>query len=204
MSLPPLQLRSISTSEYLVSGNVTVAAGAAIAPGVILQADADSQIVIQSGVCIGIGTVLHAHQGLIEIQQGANVGAEVLLVGRVTIGRNACIGAATTILNTTIAPSQLVPPGSLLGELSQSDADSQVDELQVTNTVVLPAEDSGAAPVDSPALNGSSPSEPSTGVSVYGQMYVNQLLVKMFPNSRRTTTPDQPTLEKPAEDPWDD
>jgi carbon dioxide concentrating mechanism protein CcmN len=189
-----------------MSGDVTIQDGAAIAPGVLLQADRDGRIVIRSGACIGVGAVLHAHQGTVEVGEGANVGAEVLLIGQVSIGANACIGSATTILNSAIAAGEVVPPGSLIGDNSRPE-----EALQVTDTVVYPmaeAVSNGAsAPesTDSPPVSQdeSSPQE-KAGVNVYGQMYVNQLLVKMFPNSARI---NQPTSNKPSlasEDPWDD
>ena len=78
-----------TTQQYCVSGDVAICAGVAIAPGVLLQADAGSRIVIRSGVCIGLGCVIHARQGTITINEGANLGAGVLLIGDVTIGARA-------------------------------------------------------------------------------------------------------------------
>jgi carbon dioxide concentrating mechanism protein CcmN len=211
MSLPPLQLRPISTSHYYVSGDVTIQDGAAIAPGVLLQADPNSRVIVKAGACIGIGAVLHAHQGTVEVGEGASIGAEVLLVGQVTIGARACVGSATTIFNSAIALGQVIPPGSLIGDHSR-----QAEVLQATDTVVYPAAEAAqngtattpakAAPSPEPlqADNSATLAE-SSGVNVYGQMYVNQLLVKLFPNSQHTqaaaTEPNQPFLEK---SPWDD
>lgn len=204
MSLRSLQLNPISTSHYYTSGDVTIHAGVAIAPGVLLQADANSRIVIQAGVCIGIGAILHAHNGAIEIGEGANIGAEVLLVGRVQIGGSACLGAATTVINSTVARGQIIPPGSLIGDNSRSP-----DELQATDTVIYPATDSLTAssgtsepPSPTEVNNLAIPNEEKPSVNVYGQMYVNRMFVKMFPHHPRTSplaesAPDQ-------EDPWDD
>jgi carbon dioxide concentrating mechanism protein CcmN len=47
------------------------------------------------------------------------------MVGQGTIGGNACIGAATTVFNCSVAPEQVVPAGSILGDSSR-----QVDENQ--------------------------------------------------------------------------
>lgn len=205
MSLPPLQLRPISTSHYYISGDVTIQDGAAIAPGVLIQADPESRVIIKAGACIGIGSILHASQGTVEIGEGANIGAEVLLVGRVTIGAHACVGSATTILNSSVELGQIIPPGSLLGDNSR-----QADVLQVTDTVTYPSPAevvSNGQPTPAVAEPESTdlvkPVE-SPGVNVYGQVYVNQLLVKMFPNSQRnnTTLPTSPGIS--AEDPWDD
>lgn len=206
MSLPPLQLQPVSTSHYYISGDVTIQSGAAIAPGVLIQADPDSRIVIKKGACIGLGSVIHACQGTLEIGEGANIGAAVLLLGQVTIGANACIGSATTILNSSVELGKVIPPGSLIGDTSRS-----LDELQATDTVVYDATTSppaAAVPVlpttDPPATVEPPGAIESSGMNVYGQVYVNQLLVKMFPNSHRATS--APTPEKPVlgEDPWDD
>jgi len=61
---------------------VTIHPSAAIAPGVLLQADPESQIIIAAGVCVGMGTILHAHAGILEVSQEQNIGAGVLIVGR--------------------------------------------------------------------------------------------------------------------------
>jgi len=65
MHLSPLQ--PISNSHFYVSGNVTIHPSAAIAPGV--SADPESQIIIAAGVCVGMGTILHAHAGILEVSQ---------------------------------------------------------------------------------------------------------------------------------------
>ncbi|UBF23931.1 hypothetical protein K9N68_19495 [Kovacikia minuta CCNUW1] len=205
MSLPSLQLQPISTSHFYTSGDVTIQDGVAIAPGVLIQADPGSRIVIKAGVCIGIGSILHAQQGTVEVGEGANIGAEVLLIGQVTIGANACIGSAATILNASVAWGQVVPSGSLIGDTSR-----QMQELQATDTVTYPAAEpqNHQAPADPPTVEptvvepSSKPVE-SSGVNVYGQVYVNQLLVKMFPNSRRSDSPS-PESDSLAKDPWED
>lgn len=205
MSLPPLQLRPISTSHYYTSGDVTIQDGAAIAPGVLIQADPQSRVIIKAGACIGIGSILHASQGTVEIGEGANIGAEVLLVGHVTIGANACVGSATTILNSSVELGQIIPPGSLIGDNSR-----QADVLQVTDTVTYPSPAevvSNGQPT--PAVAEPEPTDlvkpiENPGVNVYGQVYVNQLLVKMFPNSQRNNTTLPASPGNSAEDPWDD
>lgn len=114
MHSPPLQLLPVSTDHYWVSGDVAIAPGAAIAPGVLLQADPDSQIVIGVGVCIGMGSILHASGGRLTIGDGAMIGAGVLIVGAIGIGDRVCIGSATTISNRSVGSGTLIPPGSLL------------------------------------------------------------------------------------------
>ncbi|NJK53450.1 MAG: hypothetical protein HC936_12730 [Leptolyngbyaceae cyanobacterium SU_3_3] len=117
--LPSLQLRSIDTAHYFVSGDVTIHEGAAIAPGVLIQAAPESRIVIGVGACIGLGSVIHAHGGTIEIGAGASIGAGVLLVGQVKIGAHACVGSSSTIMNGGVEAEGVVPPGSLMGDRSR-------------------------------------------------------------------------------------
>lgn len=208
MSLPlSLQLRPVSTSHYYISGDVTIQAGVAIAPGVLIQADPNSRIVIKTGACIGIGSILHAYSGTLEVGEGANIGAEVLLVGAVKIGANACIGAATTIYNGSVEWGQMIPPGSLIGDPSR-----RPEELKATNTVIYPptqevsVEVQETSPPAAPlAENGDSSKleTQASGVNVYGQVYVNQLLVKLFPNRQPTPPPTSDPLPS-ADDPWAD
>lgn len=124
MHLPPLP--SITNSHVIVIGDVSIDKSAAIAPGVILQADPDSRIIIAAGVCIGMGAILHAHKGIIEIDPGAILGAGVLVVGVGKIGANACIGAATTIWNSSVDSWQILPAGSVIGDKGRKIADASV------------------------------------------------------------------------------
>ncbi len=117
MSVPPLRL-SDNFNSY-ISGEVIIHPSAVIAPGVILQAGQKGKIIISSGVCIGTGSILQVHEGTLEIGANANLGAGFLMVGPGKIGENACIGSATTIFNGLVAPGEVVPPGSILGENSR-------------------------------------------------------------------------------------
>ena len=148
MSLSPLHL-TCNFNSY-ISGEVTIDPSAAIAPGVILQADPNSEIIIAAGVCIAMGAVLHARDGILEIEAGATIGAGVLLVGRGKIGANACIGSATTILNCSIEPEQVVAPNSLLGDTSR-----KADLTAAKETTIPPTT---AAEVTQP-LSGAGPDE---------------------------------------------
>ncbi len=105
-----------------MSGEVAISPDAVIAPGVVLMADPQSKIVVGAGVCLGLGVVLHAHQGSIVIEASASLGAGVLVVGNCRIGTQACVGASTTLHNASVPPSQLVPPGSLLGQSGRSSS----------------------------------------------------------------------------------
>jgi carbon dioxide concentrating mechanism protein CcmN len=117
MSLPPLRLGH--NFDVYISGEVIVHPSAVIAPGTILQAAPNSKIIIGSGVCIGMGSILKVHEGTLEVESGANLGAGLLMIGQGKIGANACIGSATTIFNCSVAPGQVVPPGSILGDTSR-------------------------------------------------------------------------------------
>lgn len=114
MQLPLLQ--PVDNVEPFVSGDVKIAPSAAIASGVILQAASGCEIMIAAGVCIGMGAILHAYQGNIEVESGATIGAGVLVVGKSKIGANACIGAVATIFEHDLEARQVVPPASVIGE----------------------------------------------------------------------------------------
>jgi carbon dioxide concentrating mechanism protein CcmN len=123
MYLPPLHPQP--HRDIYVSGDVTIHPSAAIAPGVLIQAEADSRVVIGSGVCIGMGAVIHAYAGLLEVQSGAVLGAGVLLMGVSQVGAGASIGASSTILDSTISAQTIVPPGSLIGDRSRQGVISE-------------------------------------------------------------------------------
>ena len=204
----PLQLCPIDTAHYLVSGDVTIHEGVAIAPGVLLQADPGSKIVIGAGVCIGIGSVLHVHKGVLKVGAGASIGAGVLLVGQVTIGDRACIGAATTILDSSVEIGALVAPGSLLGDRSRPSKALEVaqepapvpeappDPWAESQTLSQPESLRADLPSEEPSSESSLPEPPlpkpdPVAASVYGQSYVNNLLVKLFPqNQQNYNSPD--------------
>ncbi len=130
-----LNFEPISTAQqYCVSGDVAIYAGVAIAPGVLLQADEGSRIVIRAGVCIGLGCVIHAHQGTITINEGANLGAGVLLIGDVTIGARACLGSAVTVLNSVIEPGKILESGMVVGDKSRRvELDDLLDSIPMND-----------------------------------------------------------------------
>jgi carbon dioxide concentrating mechanism protein CcmN len=206
MHLPTLPL---SSNPYVyVEGDVSIAPSAAIASGVILRAAPGSKIIIAAGVCIGLGTILHAHGGTLEVEAGANLGAGVLMVGKGKIGANACVGTITTIWNDSIEPWQVVPAGSVVG-----DKGRQIDDISSVNP--LPESSPSSLTVQD-ALNGQVPSNPmegttsptnadsqtepqaeepnlEVGTSVYGQGNLNRLLKTLFPYNNQS-------LNRPSED----
>lgn len=218
MHLPTLPL--VSQSQVCVEGDVTIDPSAAIAPGVILRADPGSRIAIAAGVCIGMGAILHAHQGTLEVEAGANLAAGVLVVGKGKIGANACIGAIATIWNASIEPWQVVSAASVVGDKGR----------QLTEKMPAPAA-TAAAPTphapdpttvstgqaDEGSLNGQNPPEraateeaideeastepkaeaPSkevgdeVGTSVYGQGSLDRILKTLFPYNQSLNRPPE-------------
>ncbi|HEY9814384.1 MAG TPA: hypothetical protein V6D20_01050 [Candidatus Obscuribacterales bacterium] len=117
MSLPLLP--PTNDNHFILSGDVTLHPGTAIAPGVVLQADPGSRIVIEAGVCIGMGSVLHAYQGTVHLEQGAILGLQVLVVGAGRVGQNACLGSGVTVFACDVAAGTVVPAGTLLGQMGR-------------------------------------------------------------------------------------
>ncbi|WP_066376571.1 MULTISPECIES: transferase [unclassified Anabaena] len=132
MSVPPLRLQH--NFDSYISGEVIIHPSAVIAPGVILQAATNSKIIIGAGVCIGMGSILQVDEGTIEVEAGASLGAGFLMVGKGTIGNNACIGAATTVFQCSIAPGLVVPPGAILGDPSQPIAEAEPPTSSTNST----------------------------------------------------------------------
>ncbi|MEM7579832.1 MAG: transferase [Cyanobacteria bacterium P01_A01_bin.80] len=127
MTVPPLRL--YNNFETFFSGEVIVHASAVIAPGVIMQAAPNSKIIIGSGVCIGMGSILQVDTGTLEIEAGANLGAGFLMVGAGKIGTNACIGSATTVFNSSVEAGEVVAPGSIVGDTSRSFSEPPSQEM---------------------------------------------------------------------------
>ncbi|MFM7424618.1 MAG: hypothetical protein ACKO7W_06430 [Elainella sp.] len=192
MSSPSLEL--VNDCHIYLSGDVVVHPSAAIAPGVLLQADPGSRLTVAAGVCIGQGVVLHANQGQLVIEAGATLGSGVLIVGRGKIGSNACIGALTTIINGSVEPNQIVPPRSLLGETGRQIAatpnpspqshPSQPESSPSNFTPHPPTSPSPPPPTSPPARKSPTP--------VYGQAYVERFMITMFPHRRSFEDSDSP------------
>jgi carbon dioxide concentrating mechanism protein CcmN len=197
------------SSDVSISGDVTVSPEAVIASGVILRAAADSQIVIEADVCLGKGTIVHACAGSVIIERGAILGAKVLVIGAGTIGSQACIGAEATIINPEITAKTVIATGALVGDESRQihetleidDEDfwetSEPTEAESLEFSELTAEVESIEPsVESVVFVESKPkseeTETTTEVTIeasqgtnnviVGKLYVNQLLVKLFPH----------------------
>lgn len=192
MHLPPIH--TISTLDIFVSGDVTIHESAVVAPGVILQAAPESRIIVEAGACVGMGVILNAYQGNIEIKSGAILGAGVLIIGHGEIGHNACIGSTTTILNTSVEPMTVIPAGSLIGDQSRQMILSAelIEELEAKqgrlNGSEPPMKDSFPDPFleETEVVTQNQPTTAITEVKefvegqVVGQVYINQLLLTLF------------------------
>jgi carbon dioxide concentrating mechanism protein CcmN len=202
----------VSYSEIYVSGEVIVHESAVIAPGVILNAAPNSRIVIGAGVCIGMGSVLKACDGAIEVEHGAVLGAGVLAVGQVKIGGNACVGAATTIFNASVDEMAVIPAKSLIGDTSRQvtilvDVETNGAKAPIREPEPTHEESSNGAqatvradseePAEEPTVQVEShnaepePPSPNSKSSVVGQVYINQLLVTLFPERDLFKRPKQ-------------
>ncbi len=186
--MPPSSPLSPEPSDFAMSGDVTLAPSVAIANGVLLHANPDSQIVIGAGVCIGIGAILQAYQGLLEIQVGATIGAGVLIVGSGKVGVNACIGSRSTLINPEVKAEEVVASGSLIGDNSR-----QLEETGSSETPAQP--DPVEAPASEPekeSSTASSPPEPESEAEkpkfpqpkIYGQANLDQLLNSLLPHRK--------------------
>jgi carbon dioxide concentrating mechanism protein CcmN len=176
MHLPRSPL--ISDDHLYISGDVTLDASAAIAPNVMLQADPGCKIIVAAGVSIGSGSILHAHNGNLEIAAGATLGSGVLILGSGKIGENACIGSRATVMNSSIVPEYAVPPGAVIG-----DSSSPATPAPQPPPVAAPAETNGSIPT---AQNGNGKKP------VHGQVYLERMMVMMFPHQHELANQNLP------------
>ncbi len=168
-------------SNSYIQGDVTIEPGAVIAPGVLLQAGPNSRILLRAGACLGMGVILQAHEGTLEIQAGANLGAGVLVYGSGKIGSNACIGTTSTLLNPSIEPSQVIAPGSLIGEMSMDNGSA----TQIAQDV-QPISNQPQALLSGPPVGG-----PNVRENVPGAAYLNRLRSTLFPHEQTLKQPPQ-------------
>ena len=132
MSVSLLQLGD--RFDTYIHGDVIIHPSAVLAPGIILQAATNSRIVIGAGVCLGMGSILQVSEGILEIEAGANLGAGFLMVGQGKIGANACIGAATTVFNYSVAPGQVIASGSILGDTSRQVVEPSAEKPESSDS----------------------------------------------------------------------
>ena len=192
MSVPLLRLSN--NFDSYISGEVTIHPSAVLAPGVILQAAVNSKIIIGPGVCIGMGAILQVHEGTLEVEAGANLGAGFLMVGKGRIGANACIGSATTVFNYSVEAGQVIAPGSILGDTSRRIAQTKEPEPSTKN----PASTS-AAP-QKQEENGSGGLKEKEISSTKAFMDFKQNKSNSYFKSPATPESQPPPVEEPAND----
>ncbi len=184
-----------------MQGNVDLAPGVTVGPGVLLGAAPGCRLVISSGVCLAADVVVQARHGDLVLEPGVSLGSGVLVVGHGEIGQHTCIGANSTVINPALGASQVVAPSSLLGDSSQG-----LGQVQSRASTTQSATSSGASSssyinglsakgIGHAAQNGSTPTNSSIsdsfgnspsvssgqGKSVYGKAQVNRLLTTLFP-----------------------
>lgn len=206
----PAQAIAQPTNGY-IQGDVDLAPGVAIAPGVLLGADPGCRLVISAGVCLGADVVVQVSHGDLVIEPGVSLGSGVLVVGHGSIGQHTCIGANSTIINPKLGASQAIAPGSLLGDPTQPSpaqgpssngatsstghysSGTTTSNLGTTESVfngsastAIGAFQNGGSP-NGVAQNGHTQNGAGhnaagqNGSSVYGKTQVNRLLATLFP-----------------------
>ncbi|MFM2314433.1 MAG: hypothetical protein RLZZ04_3709 [Cyanobacteriota bacterium] len=209
--LPPPQ--PSLNKDIRVSGDVEIHPTASLASGVILQAGINQKIIVGADACIGMGAIINAAQGSIDIGSGAILGAGVLIIGASKIGNNCCIGTSSTIFQSDVAPMVVVEPGSVLGDSSrQVEQDtSQQPRFTSSNHQNVPSvrtksnqaffsdpqtvQNSNKADNSSAAIQVETSAQTPANLKkkpVVGQLYINELLITLFPHNK-TSSPD----------PWD-
>ena len=208
MYLPPPQ--PILNKDIRVSGEVEIHPTASLAPGVILQAAPNGRIVIGADVCIGMGAIINAGEETIEIGDGAILGSGVLIVGKCKIGNNSCIGTSTTIFQGDIAAMATIAPGSIVGDTSRQvglDNSDRAAEPSAhrAETKSVKSHFNGNSASTNTAKNAPQPnvtqnehrdsasiplettvefSAQKSKNPVVGQLYINELLVTLFPHKK--------------------
>lgn len=196
--LPPPQ--PIINKDIRLSGDVEVHPTASLAQGVILQAAPGSRIVIDADVCIGMGVIVNACHGSVKIESGAILGAGVLIFGSSKIGHNCCIGTSTTIFQADVAPMLVVKPGSIIGDdtrkaVVEISNNSKPDVQSSVKSANANASKNGAArsyyskEKSTPAEKNSSKHNSTDSIQkptapVVGQVYINELLMTLFPHRK--------------------
>ncbi|MGQ9838533.1 MAG: hypothetical protein ACUVRV_11390 [Cyanobacteriota bacterium] len=193
MAISALQSKN-SETHYFISGEVHVEAGASIGAGVLLRANPGCRIQIGRGVCIGMGSILHACGGSLTIEAGATLGTGVLVIGQGTIGSQACIGSETTLLDCSILSQQVIPPGSLIGDPSYIGVSQDPESVptEFNQTTPPPPPSSPVENVEKQARRGEETTQSSQDKprplkiaklnGIPGQAELDRLLGKIYPH----------------------
>ncbi len=142
----PLPILQPSTNlETQIRGDVIIDDSAIIADGVILNASQGSKIVIRAGACLGMGTIINAYEGDVEIKESVILGSGTLIVGGCIIGSQASLGASVTVYNANVEPRTVISAGTVIGDRSRKldfsklednkSEDNKSEDNEATNEV---------------------------------------------------------------------
>ena len=118
MSLPILQPNSNSNPPQ-VRGEVTIEPSVIMSAGVILNATPGHKIIIHAGVCLGMGTIITAHEGDVIIEANAILGPGTLILGNCRIGSQSSLGTSVTVYHAQVEKLAVIPAGTILGDNSR-------------------------------------------------------------------------------------
>jgi len=158
-----------------------------------------------------MGVIINSCQGTVEIGDGAILGAGVLIIGESKIGNNSCIGTSSTIFRQNVAAMAVVEPGSIIGDSSrpaipneehgnkdshesnhdgnqkqaQPSKSKQKNQSFASNEDVTqnPKQSQNSASIPKVETTVEYPVEKQK-VPVVGQVYINELLVTLFPHKK--------------------
>ena len=133
MSLPILQPSSTNIPPQ-IRGDVTIDSSVIVASGVILNATPGNKITIYAGVCLGMGTIITAHEGDVEIQANAILGPGTLILGNCVIGSQASLGTSVTVYHAKVKKLALIPAGSIIGDYSRQVEVSEQKAVVIDKT----------------------------------------------------------------------
>jgi len=102
------------------------------------------------------------------------------VLGKVTIGVNACIGDCTTIINTDVVAQQVIPEGSLMGDSGRSAFEEPQNSSQFNEDLQPKQRYTSSWPSPPPGPSASSASVPQRQSNVIGRAYVTQMLQVLF------------------------
>mgnify|MGYP001556970837 CR=1 FL=1 len=151
------------------------------------------------------------------------MGAGVLIIGDSKIGSNACIGTSSTIFQSSLAAMTVIEPGSIIGDISrqvnleenqqtnkanaqsapkQKQADQQHRKTSPNNysnrqpnqaTTSTPSQQQNSSSF--PQVENVEPMVQKEKIPVVGQVYINELLVTLFPHNKDLNSHSKKSLE---------
>ena len=148
--MEPSPLQFVSHTRYYRGGDVFVDASAAIALVGVLWPLPMVSLRLGRGAGVGAGVVIQAKQGCIFVEAGASLGTGVLIVGQGYVGKDACVGPSSTLINPAIAPNTIIPPCSLINPQTPSPGSPSPEaHRQTSNFQASSFQTSNGSPVPS-------------------------------------------------------